>query len=538
MRTNSRWSGPPVREVVWGAVQCFTGGDVDVEFAIKDIKQVALEMYPNFKVSNVGPEITAGCVNSASRHHYSPDIDRYWKVKSGVYRLYESDQPVNLDDVLEKIKEITKESAGDDYIYRGESKCHEKVSSSLYRVTPHMEEIRIDMNDLQDAILKEAIAYIDQTDDIDDTEEKKDNQLLLLTDIQHFGGKTNLIDFTEDYLIALFFACDGSHEEDGQVILLKRASDNYEIRKPRRRTNPRVESQKSIFVESPTGFVQPDVVVTIPVDLKNSMLDYLEKYHRISIATIYNDLHGFIRRSAHTELLKALTYEHKASKAKTNEKKHKFLKNAIKHYTEALKLKFDSNAWAYEKRGIACYKTRDFHAAIEDFNKVIDLAPEDAGAYNNRGDAWLHLKEWQKAKADLTTAKDMGWNIVASFQNDYESVEDFEAKNGVTLPKDIAALLSGNKMNDTGQKRNEQYWAAFFEALPSDKLGLKIPNIYDSHYRDLHMGITGCYIRVSQRVRPSGIAAAFVMKGSAQDFFHSLIEQQTEIENELGEKFY
>ncbi len=92
-------------------------------------------------------------------------------------------------------------------------------------------------------------------------------------------------------------------------------------------------------------------------------------------------------------------------------------------------------------------------------------------------------------------------------------------------------------MNNTGQKRNEQYWAAFFEALPLDQLGLKIPSIYDSHARDLHMGITGCYIRVSQRVRPSGISAAFVMKGSAQDFFHSLIEQQTEIENELGEKF-
>ena len=93
-------------------------------------------------------------------------------------------------------------------------------------------------------------------------------------------------------------------------------------------------------------------------------------------------------------------------------------------------------------------------------------------------------------------------------------------------------------MNNTGQKQNEQYWAAFFEALPSDKLGLKIPSIYDSHYRDFHMGITGCYIRCSQRVRPPAIAAAFVMKGAAQDFFHSLIKQQTEIENELGEKFY
>lgn len=93
-------------------------------------------------------------------------------------------------------------------------------------------------------------------------------------------------------------------------------------------------------------------------------------------------------------------------------------------------------------------------------------------------------------------------------------------------------------MKDTGQKQNELYWAAFFQALPSDQLGLKIPSIYDSHYRDFHMRITGCYIRALQRVRPQGITAAFVMKGSAQDFFHSLIKQQTEIENELGEKFY
>ena len=32
----------------------------------------------------------------------------------------------------------------------------------------------------------------------------------ILTELQHYGGKTNLIDFTTDYLIALFFACDGS----------------------------------------------------------------------------------------------------------------------------------------------------------------------------------------------------------------------------------------------------------------------------------------------------------------------------------------
>ena len=43
--------------------------------------------------------------------------------------------------------------------------------------------------------------------------------------------------------------------------------------------------------------------------------------------------------------------------------------------------------------------------------------------------------------ADLTTAESMGGNIVAFFHQTYESVEAFEAKTGIKLPKDIAALL-------------------------------------------------------------------------------------------------
>ena len=92
MQTNSRWSGPPVREVVWEAVQRFTGGDVDVEFAIKDIKLVVLEKYPGFNVSTIGAQIAAGCVNGGSRRHHPAGMDLYWKVRYGVYCLYETDQ--------------------------------------------------------------------------------------------------------------------------------------------------------------------------------------------------------------------------------------------------------------------------------------------------------------------------------------------------------------------------------------------------------------------------------------------------------------
>ena len=39
--------------------------------------------------------------------------------------------------------------------------------------------------------------------------------------------------------------------------------------------------------------------------------------------------------------------------------------------------------------------------------------------------------------------KGKGVDIVAAFHNDYKSVADFEQKNGVKLPPDIAAMLGG-----------------------------------------------------------------------------------------------
>ena len=447
-----------------------------------------------------------------------------------------SNTQTNLTRVLAKITEIAEKSADDDYIYRGEQERHEQVSSSLYREYPHTEGIHSDIASVQKKILEEAKTYIGKTDDIDETDD-----IEILTELQHFGGKTNLIDFTEDYLIALFFACDGSHEKDGRVILLKRESDDYAIRKPQRTIN-RVESQKSVFVESPIGFVEPDIVVPIPIDLKIPMLDYLQKYHRIFIATIYNDLHGFIRRSAYIEFLRGLNSQDKADEAKTRDEKYEHYEKAVRHYTEALKLKpdftdaynnrgniynkkgdfdtaiqdydraislntkyadaynnrgaayyhkgdFDTAiqdydraislntkyADAYSNRGAVYYHKGDFDTAIQDYNTAIELNPEHVEIYNNRGLAYsakgdfdtaiqdfskaialnseypevycnrgvarLHLREWKKAKADLSTAKDMGNDVVTAFHNAYGSVEDFEGKYDVQVPEDIAALL-------------------------------------------------------------------------------------------------
>ena len=90
----------------------------------------------------------------------------------------------------------------------------------------------------------------------------------ILTELQHYGGKTNLIDFTTDYLVALFFTCNGSPNKPGRVILLQKQSEIYEVLLAPR-TIRRAGIQKSIFVQSPSGFIQldDDDVVCIPAGL-------------------------------------------------------------------------------------------------------------------------------------------------------------------------------------------------------------------------------------------------------------------------------
>ena len=243
------------------------------------------------------------------------------------------------------------------------------------------------------------------------------------------AAKTNLIDFTEDYLIALFFACDGSHGEDGRIILLKRDdSETYKVRKPRQ-TISRVESQKSIFVESLDGFITPNIEVSIPADLKFPILKYLRRYHRISIETIYNDLHGFIRRSAHTEFLKGLTCQRKANESETDREKREHCENAIKHYTEALKLKSDY-AEAYYNRGVAYGEKGDFDQALQDYSKAITLKPQEAITYNNRGVAYFAKDKVDAALRDYSKAIDLNPKYAEVYYNRgnaYGKKGDFDA---------------------------------------------------------------------------------------------------------------
>jgi len=77
--------------------------------------------------------------------------------------------------------------------------------------------------------------------------------------------------------------------------------------------------------------------------------------------------------------------------------------NAIIYYNKAIQLKPDY-ADAYYNRGNAKYDLKDYTGAIADYNKAIQLNPDDAKAYNNRGGAKNNLKDYTGAIADYNKA--------------------------------------------------------------------------------------------------------------------------------------
>ena len=341
-----------------------------------------------------------------------------------------------IDDIINEIKQNSEDG---NYIYRGENnKEYCKISSTLYREyfndeDPNIDFKGFDLRIAQREILNVAKKHIGQPPQgifgdftgrsirkrfIDSPEPRSiidSEELEILTELQHYGGKTNLIDFTTDYLIAIFFACDGCPTKDGRVILQR--TELIEKTMIVRPQNPqrRVIAQKSVLLYPPDGFIDEFnlKMVYIPVYLKQQLLEFLRKYHNISAETIYNDLHGFIENqkihhTANKEFYLGLTFQYRGYNGDKNDpERRKAYREAIKHYSRS-----------------------------------IELDSENAAAYNNRGECWLHLEEWEKAWGDLMIAQDMGSENAAAFHRDYKrGPEEFQEKTGIQMPKPITVLL-------------------------------------------------------------------------------------------------
>ena len=163
------------------------------------------------------------------------------------------------------------------YIFRGvnqvfedKKKEHEyKISSSLYR--KYSEDKTLSVDDLDVSMAEKRMVQWASTHFPNQA-----TTIEKLTDLQHFGGKTALIDFSYNLYVALFFACNGEHGKCGDLIALNSRIleplsdidyDNDKNDKPDKKKNylirpshtqvskMRAMFQSSVFVYTRRGYI-------------------------------------------------------------------------------------------------------------------------------------------------------------------------------------------------------------------------------------------------------------------------------------------
>lgn len=322
--------------------------------------------------------------------------------------------PKTPEELISRIQEACRE--GGPYIFRGTNCVSEgtkdgsdRVSSGIYRNMKYKEIFSEHFQpiDIEQEIVEAAKRHLSSND----------KNVEILTDLRHFGGDTTLIDFSRSLFVALFFACNGEYEKDGELIMFS-TDDHRELReisyrerikevfllRPARTplSRARVESQSSVFVYTPEGYVPRSCYESfrIPEKLKQKVLKYLQEFHNISENTIYSDLIGFILNRSNFETPKPFFYRGLAAQEAGEHE------DAIRHYSEAIRRESDV-AESYNNRGNAKANLGFYEEAIDDHTKAIDLNPNLPQAYFNRGNAKYFLMRYEEAIADYNKAIDL-----------------------------------------------------------------------------------------------------------------------------------
>jgi len=118
----------------------------------------------------------------------------------------------------------------------------------------------------------------------------------------------------------------------------------------------------------------------------------------------------------------------------------------IECYDESLKL--EEYAEAYNNRGNAYAELNEYERAIEDFSKAIELNPALAEAYNNRGLAYAELNKYERAIEDYNKAIELNPNDAEAYANIgivYLKIRRYEEAARDLKRAGIFFLLSGRR---------------------------------------------------------------------------------------------
>ena len=187
--------------------------------------------------------------------------------------------------------------------------------------------------------------------------------------------------------------------------------------------------QKSVLVHAPVGFVEPDRSITIPRAAQNPLLQYLARCPHIKAATMYHDVHGFIRYHRTHRSYPAPFYAGQAAKAQGCPAL------AIRHFTDALQWVERAKPQhpdagpprsdlIVQARGGAHLDSQDYLRAVRDFSDGLTRGSANARWYGYRALAYMGMQAWDEALGDLDK---VGERVYMFLENHYQDVPALES---------------------------------------------------------------------------------------------------------------
>ena len=311
-------------------------------------------------------------------------------------------------------------SVGDNHLFRGQADMDWKLrSGATRRVYP----------DNDDNIIYSKVSFYIE-DILDRSKLKgfhnKDHSpmfdLELLADLQHHGAATALLDLTKNALIALWFACQ-EEENDGKVFAMniqdasrvKRVtsgnikekfkffldSEEAFIWEPSH-LNSRIPAQSSVFLIAKEPYTLEQKEVLVDKKSKKNIRQQLESTFGITEESVFPDFPGFALANAADKIAKFKDEKHYFKLGLEMLRENKY-EEAIAYYTKAIELD-PEYAGAYNDRGLAKISSGHPLKAIPDLDKAIELDPKFFLPYYNRGNAKSNLENYIGAISDYDAA--------------------------------------------------------------------------------------------------------------------------------------
>lgn len=210
---------------------------------------------------------------------------------------------------IEALKKDNALHPEDKLIFRGQSNIDWDITSSAYRYM-HENYPTIKISPVIMETFKECVYHdmyeLKQVDEnavnFGDNDEDK-----IMCMLQHLGGKSTFIDFSENENIALFFACEQFHNrKDGVVFVMRHHNDDIYNDKDKigeykqvklEETDPaysRMRVQYSCFLKPDNdGFIKNDENVTKIIIDSSSKTEILQELG-INRNDVYPDIWGYV----------------------------------------------------------------------------------------------------------------------------------------------------------------------------------------------------------------------------------------------------